>query len=104
MKLADWAEFPASDARWQRNTAVFTPQWDCGNCELDTPVHARVLRPTSLVGVLTSPRIAGLRESKGQKYPTTQWPTIIEVDTLERLVRLFVDRPAASTWSAPRRI
>ena len=27
----------------------------------------------------------------GQKYPTTQWPAIIDVDTHERLVRLFAD-------------
>ena len=26
VELADWTEFPAGDARWQRNTAVFTPQ------------------------------------------------------------------------------
>ena len=46
--------------------------------------------PTSLVGTLTSARLAGLREWQGQKYPT-QWPAIIDVDTHERLVKLFGD-------------
>jgi len=55
------------------------------------PVHAKVWWPTSLVGTLTSPRIAGLRKWQGQKYPTTQWPTIIDVDTHERLMKLFAD-------------
>ena len=32
-----------------------------------------------------------MREWQGKKYPTTQWPAIIEVDTYERLVRLFAD-------------
>jgi site-specific DNA recombinase len=54
------------------------------------PVHARVWWPTSLVGMLTSPRIAGLREWQGQKYPA-QWLAIINMDTHERLVKLFAD-------------
>ena len=55
------------------------------------PVAAAQWWPTSIVGTLTSPRLAGLREWQGQKYPTTQWPAIIDVDTHERLVRLFAD-------------
>ena len=55
------------------------------------PPHAKVWWPTSLVGMLTSARIAGLREWQGQKYPATQWPAIIDVDTHERLVKLFAD-------------
>src|ERR1039457_4128745 len=43
--------------------------------------------PTSIVCMLTSARLAGLREWQGQKYPTTQWPAIIETDTHERLGR-----------------
>jgi hypothetical protein len=54
------------------------------------PVRAAQWWPTSLVGTLTSPRLAGLREWQGQKYPG-QWPAIIGVDTHERLVRLFAD-------------
>jgi hypothetical protein len=42
--------------------------------------------------VLTSTRLAALREWQGQKYPTTQWPAIIDTDTHERLVRLFAAR------------
>ena len=41
--------------------------------------------------MLTSPRLAGLREWQGKKYPATQWPAIIDTDTHERLVRLFAD-------------
>lgn len=43
------------------------------------------------VGTLTPPRLAGLREWQGRKYPATGWPAIIDVDTHERLVRLFAD-------------
>jgi hypothetical protein len=35
--------------------------------------------------------LTGLREWQGQKYPTTQWPAIIDTDTHERLVKLFGD-------------
>ena len=55
------------------------------------PVAAKQWWPTSIVGTLTSPRLAGLREWQGKKYPATQWPAIIDVDTHERLVRLFAD-------------
>src|SRR5437588_10337631 len=55
------------------------------------PVAARQWWPTSIVGRLTSPRLAGLREWQGKKYPATGWPAIIGTDTHERLVRLFAD-------------
>jgi hypothetical protein len=55
------------------------------------PVIAEEWSPSSLVGTLTSPRIAGLREWQGQKYPTCDWPAIIDVDTHEQLVKLFSD-------------
>jgi len=55
------------------------------------PVAAKQWWPTSIVGTLTSPRLAGLREWQGQKYPATQWPTIIDTNTHERLVKLFAD-------------
>ena len=55
------------------------------------PVAARQWWQTSIVGTLISPRLAGLREWQGQKYPTTQWPAIIDTDTHERLVRMFAD-------------
>jgi site-specific DNA recombinase len=54
------------------------------------PVHGKTWSPTTFVGTLTSARIAGLREWQGQKYPAT-WPAIIDVDTHERLVKLFAD-------------
>jgi hypothetical protein len=38
-----------------------------------------------------SPRIAGLRAWQGRKYPTTDWPAIVDVDTHEQLVKLFSD-------------
>jgi Recombinase. len=55
------------------------------------PVAAAQWWPTSIVGTLTSPRLAGLREWQGKKSPATQWPAIIDTDTHERLVRLFGD-------------
>jgi site-specific DNA recombinase len=45
---------------------------------------------TSLVKTLTSPRLAGLREWQGKKYPAA-WPAIFDTDTHERLVKLFSD-------------
>ena len=59
------------------------------------PVAATQWWPTSIVGTLTSPRLAGLREWQGRKYPATGWPAIIDADTHERLVRLFA-RPGAA--------
>lgn len=55
------------------------------------PVAAAEWSPSSLVGTLVSPRIAGLREWQGHKYPTAQWPAIIDADTHEQLVKLFSD-------------
>jgi site-specific DNA recombinase len=55
------------------------------------PVAATQWWPTSIVGTLTSARLAGLREWQGKKYPTTQWPAIIDTDTHEQLVKLFGD-------------
>ena len=34
---------------------------------------------------------AGLREWQGRTYPAAGWPAILDVDTHERLVRLFAD-------------
>src|SRR5580704_18741268 len=53
------------------------------------PVHAKQWWPTTLIGTLTSARLAGLREWQGKKYPATRWPAIIDVDTHERRVELF---------------
>ena len=38
-----------------------------------------------------APASPGLREWQGQKYPTTDWPAIIDADTHEQLVKLFSD-------------
>lgn len=45
---------------------------------------------TSLARTLKSPRLAGLREWQGKKYPA-KWPAIFDVDTHERLVKLLDD-------------
>ena len=55
------------------------------------PVAAAQWWPTSIVGTLTSPRLAGLREWQGRTYPAEGWQAILDVDTHERLVRLFAD-------------
>ena len=67
------------------------------------PVAAKAWSPTSLVCTLTSARLAGLREWQGKKYPTTQWPAIFDVDTHERLVRLFGD-PQRRTGAVRRHV
>jgi site-specific DNA recombinase len=54
------------------------------------PVAAKQWYPSTWVGTMTSPRIAGLREWQGTKYPA-DWPAIIDAETHERLVRMFAD-------------
>ena len=54
------------------------------------PVAGKQWYPSTWVGMMTSPRLAGLREWQGQKYPA-QWPAIIDVDTHERLAKMFAD-------------
>jgi site-specific DNA recombinase len=54
------------------------------------PVAAKQWYPSTWVGTMTSARIAGLREWQGTKYPA-DWPAIIDVDTHERLVKMFAD-------------
>lgn len=44
------------------------------------PVSAVEWTRASFVGTLTSPRIAGLLAWQGQKFPTTDWPAIIDVE------------------------
>ena len=50
-----------------------------------------------------SPRARGLAGMAGEKYPTTDWPAIIDVDTHERLVKLFGD-PSRRTHIVGRKI
>jgi len=54
------------------------------------PSRAQKWGETSLVRTLISPRLAGLREWQGHTYPA-QWPAIFDIDTHERLVKLFSD-------------
>jgi site-specific DNA recombinase len=54
------------------------------------PSGGKKWEETSLVNTLKSPRLAGLREWQGKTYPA-QWPAIFDVDTHERLVKLFSD-------------
>jgi len=67
------------------------------------PVGAKQWQNTSLVLTLISARLAGFREWQGQKYPTTQWPAIFDLDTHERLVRLFSD-PARRRGAVRRHV
>jgi DNA invertase Pin-like site-specific DNA recombinase len=57
---------------------------------------------TVLVGILGSPRLAGLLEWQGKKYQG-DWPAIFDVDTHERLVKLFSD-PSRRTHVVGRKI
>ena len=54
------------------------------------PVAGRQWYPSTWVGMMTSPRLAGLRAWQGQKYPA-QWPAILDPDTHERLAKMFAD-------------
>jgi DNA invertase Pin-like site-specific DNA recombinase len=54
------------------------------------PVAGKQWYPTVWVEMISSPRLAGLREWQGQKYPA-QWPAILDVDTHERLAKMFAD-------------
>jgi DNA invertase Pin-like site-specific DNA recombinase len=54
------------------------------------PSGGKKWEETSLVNTLKSPRLAGLREWQGKTYPA-QWPAIFDLDTHERLVKLFAD-------------
>jgi hypothetical protein len=54
------------------------------------PVRGKQWYPTVWVDIMTSPRLAGLREWQGEKYPA-QWPAILDVDTHERLAKMFAD-------------
>jgi DNA invertase Pin-like site-specific DNA recombinase len=56
----------------------------------------------TLASILASPRLAGLREWQGKKYPG-QWPAIIDADTHERLARLLSDRPRRAQVTGKRR-
>ena len=54
------------------------------------PVRGKQWYRTVWVDIMTSPRLAGLREWQGEKYPA-QWPAILDVDTHERLAKMFAD-------------
>jgi site-specific DNA recombinase len=54
------------------------------------PSRAQKWEESSLVKTLRSAHVAGLREWQGKKYPA-RWPAILDVDTHERLVKLFAD-------------
>jgi len=55
-----------------------------------TPSGGGRWEETSLVSTLRSPRLAGMRQWQGKTYPAT-WPAILDLDTHERLVKLFAD-------------
>jgi len=65
------------------------------------PVAAPAWTQQSLINTLISPRIAGLREWQGKMYPAVGWPAIIDVDTHERLVKVFAD-PARRRFAVRR--
>jgi DNA invertase Pin-like site-specific DNA recombinase len=52
-------------------------------------VTGREWLPNVLRGILTSPRIAGLRQHRGEVAGTAAWPAIIDLDTRERLLAVF---------------
>lgn len=54
------------------------------------PSGGKKWEETSLVNTLKSPRLAGLREWRGETF-SAQWPAIFDIDTHERLVKLFSD-------------
>ena len=63
-------------------------EWEASGMRPPVAEHWAV---STLAQALRSPRLAGLREWQGVKYPA-QWPAILDVDTHERLVKLLADR------------
>ncbi len=57
---------------------------------------------STLAQVLRSPRLAGLREWQGVKYPA-QWPAIFDADTHERLVKLLGGRSRRKAVTGKKR-
>jgi site-specific DNA recombinase len=65
------------------------------------PVVSGQWTVATLAGILSSPRLAGLRQWQGKKYPA-QWPAIIDTDTHERLAKLLADRPRRAQVTGKR--
>jgi site-specific DNA recombinase len=74
-------------------------EWEQGGIR---PPVAEHWAEATLASILASPRLAGLREWQGSKYPG-QWPAIIDADTHERLARLLSDRPRRAQVTGKRR-
>ena len=69
------------------------------------PVAAKQWWPTSIVGTLTSPRLAGLREWQGQKVPDQRSGRRSSTPTpMSGWSGCSATRRGVSTWCAPRRI
>jgi DNA invertase Pin-like site-specific DNA recombinase len=74
-------------------------EWEHGGIR---PVASGHWTVATLAGILCSPRLAGLREWQGNKYPA-QWPAHIDADTHERLARLLADRPRRAQVTGKKR-
>jgi site-specific DNA recombinase len=66
------------------------------------PPGGKIWAASSLKNMLTSARIAGYREWQGNLYPAADWPAIIDLDTHERLVKLFSD-PSRRKYAVGRK-
>jgi DNA invertase Pin-like site-specific DNA recombinase len=74
-------------------------EWEQGGIRPSVTEH---WSEATLASILASPRLAGLREWQGKKYPG-QWPAILDVDTHERMARLLGDRPRRAQVTGKRR-
>ena len=63
--------------------------WDSRG--IPTPRTAKVWSPQALKVILTSARIAGWREYKGELVAEAVWPPIIDLDTLKRVRTVLRD-------------
>ena len=66
--------------------------------------RGNLFKSTPLRGVLTSPRIAGLRQHRGQVVGPTAWPAIIDATTRNRLLDFYrkrEGRPAKGQKAGP---
>ena len=68
------------------------------------PVAAKQWWPTSIVGTLTSPRLAGLREWQGRSTPPRSGRRSSTPTPMSGWSGCSPTRRGASTWCAPRRI
>ncbi len=84
-----------------RGETIYSITWEWERSEI-RPVEGGHWTLATVASILASPRLAGLREWQGSKYPA-QWPAIIDADTHERLAKVLSDRPRRAQVTGRKR-